>query len=106
MSVGKEAAEDSGVAFGEELPHAAEVHPVARIDVIMCPADEAVQVCFEGAGAFVGADGGEIGRCLAVEKAELAQLGGRERFEAGCFDLLDQGFQSAPAFFAQGDPVI
>ena len=74
--------------------------------MIMCPADETVQVCFEGAGAFVCADGGEVGCGLAVEKAELAQLGGGECFEAGGFDLLDQGFQSAPAFFAQGDPVI
>ena len=104
--VGQEAAEDSGIAFGEEVPDAAEVHPVAGVDVIMGAADEAVEVCFEGAGGLVGADGGEVGGGLTVEKAELAQLGGGQSLEAGCFDLLDEGFEAAPAFFAQGDPVI
>ena len=74
--VGQEAAEDSGVAFGEEVPDAAEVHAVAGVDVIMGAADEAIQVCFEGAGGLVGADGGEVGRGLAVEQTELSQVGG------------------------------
>ena len=47
--VGKEAAEDSGVAFGEEVPDAGEVEAIAGVDVIMGATDEAVQVCFEGA---------------------------------------------------------
>ena len=72
----------------------------------MGAADEAIQVCFEGAGGLVGAHGGEVGCGLAVEQAELAQVGGRECFQAGSFDLLDQGFEAAPAFFTQGDPVV
>ena len=72
----------------------------------MGAADEAVEVCFEGAGGLVGADGGEVGCGLAVEQAELAQVGGGQDFEAGGFDLLDEGFEPAPAFFTQGDPVV
>jgi uncharacterized RDD family membrane protein YckC len=104
--VGQETAEDSGVGFGEEVPDAGEVEAVAGVDVIMGAADETVEVCFEGARAFVGAHGGEIGCGLAVEQAELAELGRGQGFEAGGFNLLKQDFEAAPAFFAQGDPVI
>jgi len=104
--VRQEAAEDSWISPGEEVPYAREVQSIAGVDVIVGAADEAVEVCFEGAGGLVGADGGEVGGGLTVEQAKLAQVGGRQGFEAGGFDLLDQGFEPAPTFFPQGDPVI
>jgi len=58
--VGQEAAEDSGISPREKIPYAREVHAIAGVDVIMGAADEAIQVCFEGAGGLVGADGGEM----------------------------------------------
>ena len=88
------------------MPDASEVQPVTGVDVIMSAADEAVQVCFEGAGAFVGPYGGEVGGGLAVEEAEFAQISGGQGFETGCFDLLDQGFKPVPTFFSERDPVI
>ena len=72
----------------------------------MGAAEEAVEVCFEGAGGLVGAYGGEVGGSLTVEEAELAQLCGGQILEAGGLDLLDEGFEAAPAFFALGDPMI
>ena len=62
------------ITLREKLPHAREVHPVAGVDVIMRAADEAVEVCFKGAGGLVGPDGGEVGCGLPVEQAELAQV--------------------------------
>ena len=88
------------------MPDTGEVQPVAGINVIMSSADEAIQVCFEGAGTCVGPHRGEIGRGLSVEQAELTQINGGQGFETGCFDLLDQGFEAIPAFFTQCDPVI
>ena len=73
--VGKQTPEDPRIAFGEKVPDALEVQPVAGVDVIMSAADEAVQVCFEGAGAFVSSYGGEVGRGLTVEEPELAKIG-------------------------------
>ena len=104
--VGEQAAKDSRIAAREEVPDAGEAHAVAGVDTIMGAADEAVQVCFEGAGGLIGPDGGEVGCGLAVEEAELAQFWGGESFEAGCFDLLDEGFEAAPTIFAQCYPVI
>ena len=72
----------------------------------MSATDETVEVCFEGAGGLVGADSGEVGCGLPVEQAEFAQVGRRQEFQAGDFDLLDEGFEAAPVFFAQGDPVV
>lgn len=57
------------------MPDGLEVQPIPGVDIIMSAADQSVQVCFEGAGAFVGSYGREVGRSLAVEQTELAQIG-------------------------------
>ena len=76
---GKEAAEETGVAVEEEASDGARGEAAAGVDEVVGAGYEAVEVLLEGAGAAVGARGGKVGGGLAVEQAEEAEVGGRER---------------------------
>lgn len=104
--VGEEATEESGVGGGEEDADGGEAEASAGVDVVMGAADEAVEVGFKGARRSVVADGGEVGGSLAVEEAEVAEVGGGEGFETAGLDDLYEGFEAGPVFFAEFNPAV
>jgi uncharacterized RDD family membrane protein YckC len=55
---------------------------------------------------MIGADGGEVGGGLAVEQAEVAEVGAWERLQAGGFDLLEERLQAVPVLLAEFDPAV
>jgi len=68
--------------------------------------DEAVEVLGESLRGMVGADGGEVGGCLAVEEAEIAEVGGGKRLDAVGFDLVDERVEAVPVILASIDPEV
>jgi len=85
---------------GEEVPEAGCGDLVTGVDVVVGAADEAVEILLEGAGGFIGAGGAEIGGGLAVEEAEVAELGSVEGFDAGGFDLAEERVEPVPVILA------
>jgi len=55
---------------------------------------------------MVGTDGGEVGGGLAVEQAEVAEVGGGERLDAAGFDLVDERVEAVPVMLAGVDPEV
>jgi hypothetical protein len=55
---------------------------------------------------LVGADGGEVGGGLAVEQAEVAEVGGGKGFDAAGFDLVDERVEAVPVMLAGVDPKV
>ena len=104
--VAGESAEEARVSVGEEVPEAGPGDAAAGVDVVMGSGDEAVEVLLEGAGAAVGSNGGEVGGGLAVEKAEIAEVGGRERLDSTGFDLMDERVEAVPVMLACIDPEV
>ena len=68
--------------------------------------DEAVQVGFERAGGRVGPYGGEIRGGLAIEQAEVEEVGVGELFDAARLGFGDERFEPAPVSLAMTDPKI
>ncbi len=104
--VGEEAAEEPGVVVREEAPESERVEAATGVDEMMRPADEAVEVGFKGAGGLVRADRGEVGGGLAVEQAEVAEVGSGERLQAEGFHLLEELLQAGPVGLAEFDPAV
>ncbi len=104
--VAGEAAEEARIAVGEELPEGRERDAVAGVDVVVGAGDEAVEVLGEGLRGAVGADGGEVGSGLAVEEAEIAEVRGREGFDAAGFNLMDERVEAVPVMLAGVDPEV
>lgn len=72
----------------------------------MGTADEAVEVGFERAGGGVGTNGGQVGRCLAVEQAEIAEIGLGKAFDAAGFRLIDEQIEAVPVSLTKINPEI
>jgi uncharacterized RDD family membrane protein YckC len=79
---------------------------VAGVDEVVGSADEAVEVVLEGAGGVVGADGGEVGGSLAVEEAEVAEIGTGEGTNSVGFGLTNERFEALPVILAVGYPEV
>lgn len=103
---GEEAAEDAGVVDGEEAKDLPGLEFSAGVDAVVRPGQELVQVFFLGAGAAVGAYGGEILGGLAVEQTQLAEFVAGKGFEAGGLHVVQQVIEALPQGLPLFDPAI
>ena len=98
--VAREAAQQARIAVGEELPQRYGRDALSGVDEVVGASDEAVEVVLQRARGVVGAHGGEVGRGLAVEQAEIAQVARRKRTHSGAFHLAQQRIQPVPVILA------
>ena len=86
--------------MGEEVPDAGGGDAIAGVNIVVGTAYEAVEILLQGARGGVGAGGAEIGGCLAVEEAEIAQIRAAERLDTARFHLAEQRIEAIPVILA------
>lgn len=72
----------------------------------MSTGDELVEVLFQRAGGSVGTDGTQVGRGLAVEQAEVAQVRLRKGAQSVALNLPQQRIEAVPVILAKFDPEV
>ena len=88
-----------------EGEHAAALAPPAGVDQVVGAAEELIQVGGEAPAARIFTRRGEVGRGLAVQLRQLAEVAGRERADVAALARRDQRFEPRPVRFPFLHPV-
>ena len=88
-----------------EGEHAAALAPPAGVDQVVGAAEELIQVGGEAPAARIFTRRGEVGRGLAVQLRQLAEVAGRERADVAALARRDQCLEPRPVRFPFLHPV-
>ena len=90
----------------KEVPQTAESQPPTRIDEVVRPANQAVQILLQGAGIAVRARRTQVRRRLSIEQPEIPQVIAAQGLHALGLDPADKRIEPVPVILARIDPEV